>query len=239
MLEQFYVIYVRNLTRWDDLDVAGDHKDELVALQATLSLYEKNLNWQTGTETLEGNRFNTVTVTHGGETFWMSGLNRKSFHDYLSVQTFTGSARMRSRSPSGGGNFTENDIVRRIEESLYEDHAGIQGLSDLLENLTISMSNALRTTTDIPDNFPGKSISFEVYIQIEWAWMSVDERPHCYSHTLLDIPADHDPSKSAAKHSCLEIIVAGSLIGSKSGDTKSTGWDHTAEGDGRDGEEEE
>ncbi|KAL8880445.1 MAG: hypothetical protein Q9198_002147 [Flavoplaca austrocitrina] len=208
-LEQFYVLYVPDLTRWDELDKTEDHKDELVALQATLSLcvnsyhsnmtfgvmnttllsQEKNLNWQTGTETFEGNRFDTVIVTHGDDRFWMSELNQISIHEYLSVQTFTGSAKMRSGSPSGGGNFTENDIVRRIAASLYDDRAGIRALSDLLDNLALSMSNAyvstypytdltnakarLRTTTDLPDTFTGTPTSFEVYIQIEWAWMSV------------------------------------------------------------------
>ncbi|KAL8833563.1 MAG: hypothetical protein Q9176_007921 [Flavoplaca citrina] len=175
-LVQFYVIYVPDLTRWDDLDVTEDHKDELVALQATLSLclntyhanmtfgvtstqllsQETNLDWQTGTESFEGTE-----------------SNRNPFHNYLSLQTFTGSASMRSEGPDGGGNFTENDVVRRIAASLYDDRAGIRGLSESLDNLAISMSNALRTTTDILDNFPGTSTSFEVYIQIEWAWMIV------------------------------------------------------------------
>ncbi|KAL8980961.1 MAG: hypothetical protein Q9205_004112 [Flavoplaca limonia] len=208
-LVQFYVIYVPDLTRWDDLDFTEDHKDELVALQATLSLclntyhtnmtfgvtstqllsQETNLDWQTGTESFEGTSFRTVTATHDDETFWTSESNRNPFHNYLSLQTFTGSASMRSEGPDGGGNFTENDVVRRIAASLYDDRAGIRGLSELLDNLAISMSNAyvstcpytdltnakarLRTTTDIPDNFPGTSTSFEVYIQIEWAWMIV------------------------------------------------------------------
>ncbi|KAL9033945.1 MAG: hypothetical protein Q9180_005677 [Flavoplaca navasiana] len=238
-LEQFYVIYVRDLTRWDDLDKTEEHKDELKALRATLSLcvntyrssmtfgvmntqllsQEKNLNWQIDTESNETP--SSSTVTHGGDRFWMSGKNRKSFHDYLSIQTFAGSARMRSASRSGGtsgGNFTENEIVRRIAASLYNHPTGIQGLTNLLDNLTMSMSNAyvstclytdltnatarLRTTTDTPDNLPGTSTSFEVYIQIEWAWMSVPI------------------ATSAAQDSGLEIIVAGSLIGSEFGDTK-------------------
>ncbi|KAL9629261.1 MAG: hypothetical protein Q9204_005378, partial [Flavoplaca sp. TL-2023a] len=159
-LEQFYVIYVRDLTRWDELDKTENHKDELVALRATLSLcvntyhtdmkfgvmntqllsQEKNLDWQIDTES--NGTPSSSTVTHGGDRFWMSGENRKSFHDYLSIQTFTGSAKMRSGSPDSGGNFTENEIVRRIAMSLYEDPAGIPGLSGLLDNLAMSMSNA-------------------------------------------------------------------------------------------------
>lgn len=209
MLEQFYVIYVPDLNRWDELDVTEDHKVELVALQATLSLcvntyhssmtfgvmntqrlsQEKNLDWHNVNETFEGHSTEFVTVTHGGETFWMSEDTRRSFHKHLSLQTFSGSASMRSEEPDGGGNSTENDVVRAITASLYEDPDRIRGLSGLLENLAVSMSNAyvftclytdltnakarMRTTTDIPDNVSGTSTSFEVYILIEWAWMSV------------------------------------------------------------------
>ncbi|KAL8798501.1 MAG: hypothetical protein Q9200_007760, partial [Gallowayella weberi] len=61
-----------------------------------------------------------------------------------------------------------NDIVRRIAVSLYEDRGGIRGLSDLLENLAVGISNGLRTTNEGPDHFQGTSISFEVYVQTQW-----------------------------------------------------------------------
>ncbi|KAI4234003.1 MAG: hypothetical protein LQ349_004076 [Xanthoria aureola] len=192
-LIQFYVIYVPDFIIWDSLDPTEDHKEELVALQATLSLClnkchtdmtfgvtdtnlvskETDLGWQTGSETFEQVSFDTVTVTHDAEKFWMSGLNQSSFNKYLSLQTFTGSASMRSEEPDGGGNFTENDVVRVIAASLYDDRAGMPGLTKLLDNLAVSMSNALRTTTDVPDNIRGTPSSFEVYIQIEWAWLIV------------------------------------------------------------------
>ncbi|KAL8877925.1 MAG: hypothetical protein Q9198_004161 [Flavoplaca austrocitrina] len=198
-LEQFYVLYVPDLTRWDELDKTEDHKDELVALQAKLSLcvntyhsnmtfgvmntqlvsQEKNLNWQTGTETLEGNRFDTVTVTHGGEKFWMSEDNRESFYKHLSLQTFTGSASMRSEEPDGGGNLTENDIVRSIAESLYNDRAGIQGLSELLNNLAMSMSNAYATTCGIIRPKEMEEMAKKKYVRLEsnggqWQIMKAD-----------------------------------------------------------------
>ncbi|KAI4252523.1 MAG: hypothetical protein L6R42_007923 [Xanthoria sp. 1 TBL-2021] len=192
-LIQFYVIYVPDFNIWDNLDHTEDHRDELVALQVTLSLClnkyhtdmtfgvmntsllsrETDLDWQTGSATFEGTFFDTVTVTHDAETFWMSGLNQESFYKYLSLQIFTGTASMRSEEPDGGGNSTETGFVRVIAASLYENRAGILGLSKLLDNLAVSMSNALRTTTDVPDNITGTSSSFEVYIQIEWAWMIV------------------------------------------------------------------
>ncbi|KAL8678363.1 MAG: hypothetical protein Q9186_005288, partial [Xanthomendoza sp. 1 TL-2023] len=129
-LVQFYVIYVSDFTRWDDLDFTEDHKDELVALQATLSLCvkkyhtdmtfgvtdttllgkETELDWQTSSEVLEGTSFETLTATHDGEEFVMAESNQHSLYKYLSIQTFTGSASMRSDGPDGGGNFSESDI---------------------------------------------------------------------------------------------------------------------------------
>ena len=101
---------------------------------------ETNLEWQNGTE----DSFETATVTHNDETFWMNVLNRESFYKYLLLQTFTGTASWRSEAeaPDGGGNLSESDIVRRIAASIYKDPGGIQGLSRLLDNLAVSMSNA-------------------------------------------------------------------------------------------------
>ncbi|KAI4089333.1 MAG: hypothetical protein LQ344_005465 [Seirophora lacunosa] len=189
-LVQFYVIYVPDLTSWSEsmeYADAKDHKEQLIALQATLSLClhkynssmtssvmntallgtDIDLDWQTSHEILEGRGFGTVTVTHDGERFWMSVLNQKSLYDYLSIQTFTGTAS------SSVLTATQNDVVGAISESLYKDGAGIRGLSALLDNLAVSMSNALRTTTDLGYNVSGTSTSFEVYIDIEWVWMVV------------------------------------------------------------------
>lgn len=158
-LVQFYVIYVPDLTSWSEsMEYADgeDHKEQLIALQATLSLClhkynssmtssvmntallgtDIDLDWQTSHEILEGKGFGTVTVTHDGERFWMSVLNQKSLYDYLSIQTFTGTAS------SSVLTATQNDVVGAISESLYQDGAGIRGLSALLDNLAVSMSNA-------------------------------------------------------------------------------------------------
>lgn len=162
-LSQFYVIYVPNLDSWDKLDHTEDHSDQLVALQATLSLclntYHTNmtlgvtnttlmgkiidLDWQTGSEIFKEESYSTVTTMHKGGRFWMFKLNQKSFQDHLSLQTFTGTAWMSSRAEEsrGGGNYTENDVVRAIAAKLYGDRNGMRGLQDLLDNLAISMSN--------------------------------------------------------------------------------------------------
>ena len=165
-LVQFYVIYVPDFTVWEAFDHTEDHKDVLVALQATLNLClytystnmtngvtktaqiskETDLDWQIGDANFnDGNSsFYTVNTTLASETFWMSQLNVKSFNSFLSYQTFTGSASMSSAgsAPDGEGNTTENDNVRMIAASIYNDHTGIQGLSKLLDVLAVSMTNA-------------------------------------------------------------------------------------------------
>ena len=159
-LVQFYVIYVPDFTVWETFDNSEDHKDVLVALQATLDLclytYSSNmtngvtnttqiskvtnLDWQIGgANIIDGTSGNqTVITTLGSETFGMSQPSVKSFNDFLSYQTFTGSA---SIGPDLSGNITENDNVRMIAASIYDDHAGIQGLSKLLDVLAVSMTN--------------------------------------------------------------------------------------------------
>ena len=253
-LAQFYVIYVKDFNRWDELDYTDDHKEELVALEARLSLclntyysdmtfgimnttllsQKTDLNWLSGKEVYDVNSsIDTVTATHKGEKFWMSGLNKESLYNYLSVQTFTGTASMRTETRDGGGNSSENDVVRRIQASLYKDRAGIDGLSRLLNNLAVSMSNAyvinlypflaytdfkvrLRTSTDLPDNVPGISSSFEVYIQIEWTWMIVP----IATHPILNLPGHYYPSKSATQNTGLEIFAVGGVVEFKFRDTK-------------------
>ena len=165
-LVQFYVIYVRDYAKWDTLDMTNGHKDELIALKGTLNLclYEYDTStvsgetkttelgqntgqdWETGEAVEDDNivQFSTVTTTHDSETFWMKSDNIKSFTEFLSYETFVGFASLRSqaKAPGGGGNNTDNDIVGAIAASVYGDDTGVQGLSKLLNNLTISMGNA-------------------------------------------------------------------------------------------------
>ena len=188
-LVQFYVIYVPDLTVWDtsDFDYTEDHKDILVALQATLDLClytystnmtngvtntneiskETDLDWQLGRATFDDSKteFDTVTTMLDSETFWMSQLNVNSFNYFLTLQAFTGTASMRSAAstPDGGGNFTENDNVRMIAASIYDDHAGIQGLSKLLDILAVSMTNAY-ALPDIPSSHLSTLMAFPGYV---------------------------------------------------------------------------
>ena len=165
-LVEFYVIYVQDFAKWDSLDPTIDHKDDLIALKGVLNLclYEYNTstvsgvtettelskntgqNWEVGVAAEDDSQtqFPTVTTTSDAETFWMKTDNMNSFREFLAYEIFVGYASMRSKAkaPSGGGNGSDNANVNAIVASVYGDTTGVQGLSKMLNNLTISMGNA-------------------------------------------------------------------------------------------------
>lgn len=162
-LVRFYTIYVPDLDVWATLDYVEDHKEELIALETTLSLclYSYNttttygvtntkqvgklvdLDWQTGTGLQPDGKtsFDTAKTTHDTETFWMSKLNVDSFNKYLAIQIFSGYARYRPATVDGGGNTTSSDAVRVVADSIYGSPPGLQGLSVIMDNLAVSMTN--------------------------------------------------------------------------------------------------
>ena len=163
-LIQFYTMYVRDLTTWDEhQDYTKNYKDELTALQVTLSLCvytyrtsmtfgvtntttisrETNLNWIQDSETNDGVTSDMISTTYRSEKYSMDGFNQRSWYDFFTYETFLGTAQFRSAKPNQeGGNLTGNDAVRSITNSVYGDHAGIDGLSKLMDNLAVSLTNA-------------------------------------------------------------------------------------------------
>ena len=163
-LIQFYNIYVRDLTKWDEhQDYMENYKDELTALQVTLSLClytyrtsmifgvtnkttiskETNLDLEQDSGTNDGVTSDMISTMYGSEKFSMDGFNQRSWNGFLTYETFLGSAQFRSAKPGqAGGNLTENDAVRSIAASVYVDHAGIDGLSKLMDKLAVSLTNA-------------------------------------------------------------------------------------------------
>ena len=161
-LVQFYVIYAPDLAEWSAFDYAKDHKDRLVALEASLSLCldtysttmesgvtttnlissETNIDWKPGTDLLGRTEYDTVATAQDRETFWIYWLNVLGFRSYMSIVTFIGSAQYRPAKPGQeGGNATSSDIIGVIASSVCDDNAGIGGVSKLLDKLAISMTN--------------------------------------------------------------------------------------------------
>ena len=161
-LVQFYVIYAPDLAEWSAFDYAEDHKDRLIALEASLSLCmntyittmksgvtttnltssETNIDWKPGKDVLGGTEYETVATTYDSETFWIYWLNVLGFRNYMSIVTFIGSAQYRPANPGeDDGNATSSDTIGVIASSVYDDNAGIGGLSELLDKLAISMTN--------------------------------------------------------------------------------------------------
>ncbi len=210
-LVQLYVIYAPDLNKWKLFDVIDSHKGDLVALQATLSLclYTYNTTMTLGvTDTQQVSRsttskwqqiqddngtviYNTVSTTQHGETFGMDQQNIEALNNYLSAQTFVGKAQMVGSDVSttnGVPDFKskyDTDAASAIASSIYGQPAGMQGLTQQMDNFAISLTNALRTTSDLIETHPGIASTNEVYIQIAWPWMILPIASICLSLIFL------------------------------------------------------
>ncbi|KAI4119315.1 MAG: hypothetical protein LQ345_000752 [Seirophora villosa] len=136
-----------------------------------------------------------METTNGSETFSMSELNQWSWNQFLTFQTFLGTAAYRPNVTNNPENITENDAVRSIADSLYNDSAGIEGLSKLMDNLAVSMTSTLRTTTETPKEEPGTVTSYEVHFQFLPGWMAVPIASVILS--LIFPPPDYLPQPTA------------------------------------------
>jgi len=65
----------------------------------------------------------------------------------------------------------DTDAASAIALSIYGQPAGMQGLAQRMDNFAISLTNALRTTSDLIETHPGIASNIEVYIQIVWPWI--------------------------------------------------------------------
>ena len=164
-LIRFYVIYTPDPNFWASNDYVDDHKDQMVALQAELKLCvltynttmtfgvtnttelsrSTDLEWKVGQEITDKTQYSTTTTTQNSETFWMDDQNVQAFRAYLSLQTFRGTARNQPQSQGSKLVPTrsyDTDTAKAIQAAIYGDPAGMPGLSKLLDNLAVGMTNA-------------------------------------------------------------------------------------------------
>lgn len=196
-LVEFYVIYASDLKKWHSVGKTDNHQGDLVALRVTLSLclYTYNTTMTLGiTDTQEVSRsttsewqnfwenngniiFDTMSTVQHGERFGMDRQIIMAFNKYLSEQTFVGKAQMADShisnkdGDSNEANRYDTDAVFAIVSSIYGQPAGMQGLAERMDSFAISLTNALRTTSDLIETHPGIATTNEVYIQIVWPWM--------------------------------------------------------------------
>lgn len=199
---EYYAIYPRNLSQWRSPSrfPTEDRKGELSALKVNLHLciYTYNTAVKSGvTATEEVSRSNSsgwelseprnvsvvqgeknftimtdlrnVSIVQGEETFTIYQQDVLGFNNYLSSQTFVGSAGV---SVSGSFDY-DTDTATVLATSIYDEPGGMEGLSRSMENFAITLTNALRTTSDFVDTHPGTASTSEVYIHIAWVWMIV------------------------------------------------------------------
>ena len=161
-LVQFYIIYAPDVGTWATYDPTTDHTSDLVALEVNLDLclhtynttmtfgvtttklvsQSTNLTWRTSQELTSRTTFSDITTIQDSEVFGMYFTNVIAFNAHLSLQTFTGSAYMLKEDLDSPENRFNTDTAHAIASSLYGNPPGKQGLSNLLGNLTMSMTNA-------------------------------------------------------------------------------------------------
>ena len=161
-LLQFYVIYLPDLQTLNNS--ARNYTAGLRVLKGTLSLglstfntsmlfgtttttetnLITNLEWRTSQTTINGTKHDIISTTprDGSGEFWMGLSSRTYFNQLLSEAVFLGHGDFnQSLSPDAIAYST--DAARLVGESIYHNNAGRAGLQTLLDNLAISMTNAL------------------------------------------------------------------------------------------------
>lgn len=195
-LVEFYIIFFSDPSVFS-LHSGTDPNTSLVALQITLSLCLKTYH----TTVTNGRTTTTITNTQSalkfsektsprfpnpsttvisttdtdGMGYWMENSTAHAFNAFLTVATFHGTYRnatpnyptlLRDATSDAAGAF--GDIFYNNAPS---DH--VAAIRPLLANLEISMSNAMRKTSNIPDKALGTATRNEVFISVDFRWLAV------------------------------------------------------------------
>ena len=190
-LIRFYVIYTPDPNFWDSNDYVDDHKDQMVALQAELNLCiltynttmtfgvtkttelsrSTDLDWNVGQEITDDTQYSTTTASQNSETFWMDDQNVQAFRAYLSLQTFRGTAM---NQPESQGlklvptRSYDTDTAKAIQAAVYGDPAGMLGLSKLLDNLAVGMTNAYALPSSSTDSSADSILGYVQPLTTSW-----------------------------------------------------------------------
>ncbi|KAI9720983.1 MAG: hypothetical protein M1828_005455 [Chrysothrix sp. TS-e1954] len=196
-LTEFYVIYYSAAP--DAVNrKPGSFESRLVALKGTLSLclntYESSFvngttvttrvaqggkdpsEWTFGTRTHDDKKYSAVTTANNGSTFAMEQRALESFRWYFADSLFTGSANNFDSVSSALSETTDSAqaLWRVIHGADVEVDVGkgTERLQSFLDDMAISMSNALRqapNSTTAP--IKGTSYKDEAYISVTLYWL--------------------------------------------------------------------
>lgn len=150
----FYTIYLPDTTAYGS---QGNFTKALVALKGSLDLcvisyqttvtngitktVEKSratdLTWQPVRKEINNNDTPVISTTSGGKEYWMSEDSGYAFKNYLGLDVFYG------HSQTGvGGDLGSTDASATLAGLLVNQKGGQAAVSNMLDNLATSMTNA-------------------------------------------------------------------------------------------------
>ncbi len=153
----FYTIYTPNSQAFTWLGPQDNFTDYLVALKGTLDLclisYQttiKNgitktmetsratdLTWHSIQKDIGGRSSSAISTMSGGKEYWMSQHSVTAFLHYLSLEIFHGGSQVLT-----GGELGSTNIARTLATHLVNQTGGQDHMSQILETVATSMTNA-------------------------------------------------------------------------------------------------
>ncbi|KAI4234851.1 MAG: hypothetical protein L6R40_006640 [Gallowayella cf. fulva] len=176
------------------------------------------LKWRMSQTMIGGAEYDTISTTppDGSGDFSMCLSSRTYFNQLLSEAVFLGHGDFNRSTLLPDDNAYTTDAARLVGESIYQHDAGRDGLQKLLDNLAISMTNALRTTTIFPSTAHTPARKWEPYFHIAWPWLALPIAAiiatFCLLIATMGLSAHHDIP--AWKSSQLASLLAPSREGS-------------------------
>ncbi|KAI9704771.1 MAG: hypothetical protein M1836_006551 [Candelina mexicana] len=158
----------------------------------TLQARETHLPWRHGTAANDNKKYGyAVFVPKTSETLFMNPMSLNGLSVWLITSTFNGTVTMmpppaQSPNPHHLNTISNNSAVifstlasKQVATHLYGNEGGIKvpdgvnALLKVLENVAMSMSNALRITSTVSTIQIGTSYTMEIYFQVSWLWLIV------------------------------------------------------------------
>ncbi|KAL8716979.1 MAG: hypothetical protein Q9225_005740 [Loekoesia sp. 1 TL-2023] len=218
-LTEFYAIYVSDTTVFSNSD--ANFSDSIVALKGGLDLcvhqYDTHmingttttrklnqltdLNWNITNKSVGNNNIKAISCETGGDEYWLDENTLEAFNHFLGLEIFRGSSSKGTNIIiEGSGTEAREGDAPQIFADLLVNKAravGQDGLKEMLNNLTTSMTNALRTTSDNPSTAPGIAETPEVHIAVEFRWLIVPIASVILSLILLSAVIFETPRSGA------------------------------------------
>lgn len=151
---------------------------------------DTDLKWGNGVVDMNGTEPNGLVapLPDSPDTLFMDPETMTGINALLEGSTFDGTAQMKKQQEyNSTANTVTNFGVNRYstlaskaiaihlynKETMTKVTDGVKGLSELLDNVAISMTNSLRTSSIYPLNQTAQGTTYEVYFDVSWPWLIV------------------------------------------------------------------